>query len=645
MTRRTLRGLTALLCLLAGGVLLTVPAWADSSPNVRIRQADLDQSGSVRLVVSAGGAAGEAPLTAADIAVTEQGQPVQGMDVQPYFDSTSHQAAVALLIDVSGSMVGKPLEDAKAAAHQFLASLPPSVSVALFSFAGSVDLRAPFTAQRPVVDAALDGLVARGETAIYDAVRTASMAIQPMPGQHDIVLFTDGGDTVSKSSHDEALSAAKQANALVSAVGLVTPDFNGPALDALTAPLGGRVIPVGQSAALSSAFAQVANDIASQYVVTYRSNRLQPKELDLAVKVTAQGGSGIDRITVANPRVASPAGPAALVPVPAGGTGLLASRQWLAVGLVAMFVSLALFLFLALHRPGERKALRLLRTSIKSVDAGPNPQGRQGLKWLTTRAIKLVERVPRPKGLEASVQLMLDRSEWSLTISEVLLLQILAVFGASIVAHVLLHNWAFDLLLAVLGGMTPWLVLNIAADRRISTFTTQLPETLQLLAGSMRAGFGLVQALDTVVKELDPPTSTQFSRVLAEARLGVPMSDALTRMAARVGSEDFRWVVLAIEVQTQVGGNLAQLLETVAETIRHREQLRRHVQALSAEGRLSAWILGLLPFVLSIYMALVNRTYFGALLNAGIGRFMILGAVILMAFGAIWMRRIVRIEV
>ena len=139
--------------------------------------------------------------------------------------------------------------------------------------------------------------------------------------------------------------------------------------------------------------------------------------------------------------------------------------------------------------------------------------------------------------------------------------------------------------------------------------------------------------------------SSEFQRALTEARLGLPLEDSLGSMADRVGTDDFRWVVVAMNIQRQVGGNLAELLETVAQTLRGREQVYRQIRVLSAEGRLSAIILFALPFGLLGYLLVFNPTYLAPLLSASIGLLMIAGAVVLMLIGWVWIRRLIKIEV
>ena len=153
-----------------------------------------------------------------------------------------------------------------------------------------------------------------------------------------------------------------------------------------------------------------------------------------------------------------------------------------------------------------------------------------------------------------------------------------------------------------LGIVLPWSYLTVKESRRTSAFLAQLPDTLQLVAGSLSAGYSIPQAMDTVVREGQQPITGEFNRALVEARLGVPIEDAMDGIAERMKSKDFAWVVMAIRIQREVGGNLAELLTTVAATLRERERLRRQVSVLSAEGRLSAWILGLLPIVFALYL-------------------------------------------
>ena len=145
--------------------------------------------------------------------------------------------------------------------------------------------------------------------------------------------------------------------------------------------------------------------------------------------------------------------------------------------------------------------------------------------------------------------------------------------------------------------------------RRKKKFEAALPDTLQLMSGSLAAGLSLAQSVDTIVREGTEPIAGEFRKVLVETRLGLSLETALQGVADRFQSKDFDWVVMAINIQRQVGGNLAELLNTVAATMREREYIRRQVAALAAEGKLSAYVLGGLPPAFLLYLLLANRDY------------------------------------
>ena len=154
----------------------------------------------------------------------------------------------------------------------------------------------------------------------------------------------------------------------------------------------------------------------------------------------------------------------------------------------------------------------------------------------------------------------------------------------------------------VLGAVLPWVWLGYRKSRRFKAFNAALPDTLQLMAGSLQAGLSLAQSVDTIVREGTEPVASEFKRVLVETRLGVSLEDALEGIGDRFQSKDFGWVVMAIKIQREVGGNLAELLNTVADTMRERQYIRRQVAALAAEGKLSAWVLSALPVMFMLYL-------------------------------------------
>ena len=175
------------------------------------------------------------------------------------------------------------------------------------------------------------------------------------------------------------------------------------------------------------------------------------------------------------------------------------------------------------------------------------------------------------------------------------------------------------------GWALPTVGLRLLASRRARAFEQVLPDVLMLVATSLKSGFGLPQALDAVAKDAAEPAGKEFSRALAETRIGTDVSDALDHMAARMDSTAMRWAVMAIRIQREVGGNLADTLLTTAKTLRERASLRRQVSTLSAEGRLSAYILIALPVGVFFYMLAVNYDYISLLWTQLLGIVMLVG--------------------
>jgi len=226
----------------------------------------------------------------------------------------------------------------------------------------------------------------------------------------------------------------------------------------------------------------------------------------------------------------------------------------------------------------------------------------------------------------------------------VALTAIAGVAGA-VFAGILLQNVAFVLLIAAGAALIPWVWVARSLSKRQQKMIDQLADTLSILASSLRAGYSFLQALDTVSKEIGEPSASEFSRVVAEIRLGRPIDESLMAMAERVGSRDLKWAVIAVNIQRQVGGNLAEVLDTVANTVRERAYVHRQIRVLSAEGRLSIYILAALPFLIGILISIINPTYVRVLFTTLVGFLLLVTGGVLMAVGIFWMTRIVKIDV
>ena len=265
--------------------------------------------------------------------------------------------------------------------------------------------------------------------------------------------------------------------------------------------------------------------------------------------------------------------------------------------------------------------------------------------WIPSNVTKFGTRFAESRGFSDRLDAELEAAGVSVRSGEFVVASAISalVFGA--LGAALLRSSLLALVVAAVGGAFPTILLRSALSKRADKLREQLPDVLTIMASSLRAGHSFLQSLDTVAKEIAHPAAAEFQRVVAEVRLGRPAEDALESLAERVGSADFKWAVLAVNIQREVGGNLAEILDTVADTLRERAMLRRQIKVLTAEGRLSAWVLGLLPFGIALYMFAVNPNYIGLLIHTTYGIVMLIVAGFLMLAGVLWMRKIVNIDV
>jgi tight adherence protein B len=186
--------------------------------------------------------------------------------------------------------------------------------------------------------------------------------------------------------------------------------------------------------------------------------------------------------------------------------------------------------------------------------------------------------------------------------------------------------------------------LSMLAGRRRAKFESQLDETLQMIAGSLRAGYSLPQAMGTIGQEGSPPTSLEFARVTNEVRVGRSLTDALSDVCARMRNEDFFWVTQAISINREVGGNLADVLDGVSKTIRQRAEIRGQVKSLAADGQLSAIIMIALPFAVAGFLAFTSPKYISQLVTDPLGWAMMGAGAVMMAIGTFWMYKMIDLK-
>lgn len=241
----------------------------------------------------------------------------------------------------------------------------------------------------------------------------------------------------------------------------------------------------------------------------------------------------------------------------------------------------------------------------------------------------------------ATLTAAVDQARVGVAATEVLAVGVI-IGAVAVVATVALGapSWVV-LALGVAGAGAPAGVVTVLAARRRAAFAAELPDVLHLLAGTLRAGVPLTAALEAVAVEAGGPVAPELQRVAGETALGRPLPEALLAVGHRMRSDEVIWVGMAVEIHQQAGGNLAEVLDTVAQTVAEGQRLRREVAALTAEGRLSAIVLGVLPIGLAAVITVVNPGYLSTLLRAPLGLPLVVGAAGAMLVGFVWMRRIV----
>jgi tight adherence protein B len=593
------------------------PAAPTGAPTLTIASIDSSEHPQVELRIIAPRALSERELAPGAFTIVEDGQE-RALRAERI---TALDLEVILAIDTSGSMSGAAIAGAKAAGVGFVQSMLPGTRVALHAFDDEPRVVLDFTTDTDALIEAITGLELGGETALYDAAISAVDAFATRPDSaRSLVVLSDGGDTVSRVSRDETVRRLAGSGISLHAIELQSPENDRSALEALVAPSDGEVTGVEDPRALTAAFAAVGQDIANQYVLRYTSESFGSS----AVRVTIDAGG----VTAEASRAVD------LPPAPVART-FFGSRTALFIGAALWYVAMALVI-LAILSP-QRTATQL-RGAANRV-AG----GQSGLSDAAGRASAAAQRGLQRGGYDRSLNTALERAGIDLRAGEYVVLAACAALGAFALGFVS-NGFLVALLLAGVAVFTSRFVLSFKADRRQAKFADQLGDTLQLLSGSLRAGYSLLQAVDAVAREADAPSSEEFGRLVVETRLGRDLGDAMQAMDRRVRTEDFNWVMQAIEIHREVGGDLAEVLDTVAGTIRERNQIRRQVKALSAEGRLSAYVLMALPIGVGGMIAITNPSYLGELTNGGLLGWGLIGmAVLLMTGGALWLRKLVKI--
>jgi Flp pilus assembly protein TadB len=507
-----------------------------------------------------------------------------------------------ILFDTNNSPSSARLSAERVAVRQYARALPADVEVALITFGDTWRIALAPTRSRGRLDVAVAAVKFAGASSdgISGALARAAALIDRLgsPG-HSRILILSNGEFLTKTVRSAAIPTD-----------VVTWNYDGDdypgAVRRLAFASGGQFAQPSQAASLAAAF----------------------------------------------PALAPASHPSRRSAVPSGAAQ--AASAWkltssLMLVLLVVFLVLTFLAFLAINslRPGGRRP-RLASQIGRYGPMGESSSGAVGQQAegrLASGAVNLMTQVLNTGKSEPKLAQRLDQAGINRQPAEWALLGVCACAGLAALLTLLLRNVPLGIAAGVLvGWMATRLTLSVKISRRRAAFDAQLPNVLQLVGSSIQTGFSLAQAIDAVVREDTQPASGEFARALGEAQLGVDLADALEGVASRLDSRDLRWVVMAIRIQRETGGNLAEVLRNTVNTMRERAYLRRQVRSLSAEGRLSAWILLALPLLVGGWLFYSNPRYMHPLYTTVLGVTMLVIAFVLVVIGAFWMRSVINVE-
>ena len=577
------------------------------------------------------------------VSVTENGQDVDSLLVTSAGERPSQRFGVVLAIDASISMRGNAIKAAMSAARTLAAQRNSNQLLGLIVFNKEPTVVLPLTNDPTKIGQALLTPPALSPgTQIYDAVDNAvSMLASAHVQAGSIVVLSDGADTGSRIAESQAAAHARNAHVRVFTVGLKSRFFEGAALKKLARDVGGSYILARNAADLRGIYGTLGSKFANEYLIQYRSLAKAGVRVDVRVKV--KGVPGVATTAYDTPKLAT------LVRAPKAPYKISVShRLWtstitgmLAALLAAGLIGIGAYSLLA---GPKRGTVRHRMAEFVSV-----PLGRRGRErptaQLTGKLLDGTESLLRGSSRWHKFKWELQVAQVKMPAEQIIILTLLA----SIVSFLFIEYFFGSLLVGIMFALAiPFaarsLVKRDLAKKR-AQFGEQLPDNLQVLASALRAGHSFIGALSVVVNDAPEPAKSEFQRVIADEQLGVPVDQALRVVVERMDNRELEQVALVASMQRESGGNTAEVLDRVTETIRERFELRRTVKTLTAQGRMSRWVLTALPISLFAFISLVNPTYMHVLTESPAGKVLLVLAGISVTAGSLIIKKIVDIKV
>lgn len=499
----------------------------------------------------------------------------------------SGKLSITFAVDASGSMRGENIRQIRQSVEQITESLDSSAQYSLISFSSKTQVLISGTSDSSLLNTALASIQPRGNTSLYDGLDQAILETPNNPNSV-IILFSDGEDNASSLSASQLPSAVDNFRGLVVLIGL------------------------GDSKILLTRLNEIAGNSGKVFSVL-NLNELTER-LNAIIEPSISNDLAIDKAKASQNE-----------------------GNYLQIALVLALATLLLlasgwYLFSA--RNSQKEKIKL----ITAYDTEKAEWKEKSLYFRLLRIPAFARYIAREERRLLAAGLNIDMRNWlylQLGIF-VLLLLLLQAIGISPV---------FALIFAGFGGFgIGYLYLNTTRSRKAAAFSEELPDVLTIIASSLQSGLSFTQALTSVARESNGEVALQFRRVLSEVQVGRNLIDSLQDVADRMDSQDFRWTISALTIQREIGGNLSDILSTTANAIRGRAEIRNEVKALSAEGRMSAYVLISIPIFMLLYLRLTRPEAFGLMFSTAPGLIMMAIVLVLMIIGWAWVQKVVNIK-
>ncbi len=627
-----------------------------NQPDFEVLRVDL-RSGANTVVLRPGPSDPDGEV-ANNVQVTIEGNE-QSVAVQPIHRSRTLVSTVLIVDNSENADAIAGFDEVRSAAISYLSTIGASTRVMLVEAGnGSADTRAvvPFTTNHAAVRDALDNMRVGSGAVTWNAVNNSVSAFAAQgDGIRNVVAFIGSPGGASSVTAEAAKGSLLSTNATFTVVAPQAENLNVAAFtDVATAVRGGAFFRGTPDVTLSDAGRLAAEAHESVVVATIDPSSVQLGSVDVegtsSAIVSFRGNT--ERVRIVPAGLATGAGLLAPPIIEQSRFAVLQGSNIALIGIALAVVATLLFSFSMMQIfTGADNSLNSTLSVYGSQDR--TEEQRAADEAFQSQRSKIIEQVVEraeeaaaSRGDLTSTTSMLEKAEIPLRVGEAMAIQIGLIIGALLLGFLISGGNPFvALLFAIPAATLPMVYIKLKVKRRSKKLEAQLPDTLNLLASTLKAGYSFVQGIDAVGNEAEEPLAGEFRRTVNEARLGKDLDLALDDLAERVDSVDLLWAIVAIKIQREVGGNLAELLSTVADTMTSRSRLRGEVSALTAEGRMSAIVLLLLPFGVGAAMYFMNKPYISTLWTNTLGYVAMGIAGVSMVAGALWMRKIIDIEI